>query len=116
MSRTINVSLGITLCTDPENRNFIRVGVEALGIDLDGDVEAQAQGALKCSLEVLTILDDGLKEAVTDIVMGSAKPGLVRDALAGHDEKFIKIGRVMATALRRLDKLEEGKGEEVEGV
>ncbi len=105
----VNVNLGMTLCTDPENRNFIRVGIEAQDIDIDGDVEAQAQGCLKVSMEVITILNDGLKEAVTDVIMGSEKPGLVRDALAAHDSKFTVMGRAMAQALKRIGKLEESE-------
>ena len=112
MGRTLNVSLGMTLCTDPENRNFIRVHVGVDGIDPDGDAVAQAQSDASVAIEVIEVLDDKLRTVITEVIAGSEKPGLVREALANHDDKFLKIGRVMTMALRRLDKLEEDGGTE----
>lgn len=102
----INVSLGITLCTNPDLRNFIRVGVEAQDIDIEGDVEAQAQAAITAALKVTHILDDGLKETVTDIIMDSDKPGLVREMLKEHDEKLVRAGRIMSGLSGRLAEAE----------
>ena len=39
MGQKVNVSLGITLCVNPELRNFVRLGIDAQEIDLAGDVD-----------------------------------------------------------------------------
>jgi hypothetical protein len=102
----ITVSLGVTLCTDPETRNFLRVGIEANDIDTDGDVEAQAQASLVASLKVIKVLDDGLKEAITDIIMDSDKPGLMKDTLAAHEDKLTRVARVLHSVSARIAELE----------
>ena len=61
----VGVHLGLTLCTDPENRNFARFGMDISDIDLDGDVEAQANAAVSAVMTVTTIANEGLEEAVT---------------------------------------------------
>ncbi len=104
----ITVSLGMTLCTNPDTRNFIRIGIEAQEIDVDGDIEAQANASLVASLTVLKILDNGLKGAVSDVIIEEGAPGIVRDALKGHDEKMARVARVVQSALARITTLEEG--------
>ncbi len=63
----IGVSIGITLCVDPENRNFLRMGIDASDIDPKQDIEEQANAAVVAAIKVINILDDGLMEQVEDI-------------------------------------------------
>lgn len=102
----ITVSLGMTLCTNTDTRNFLRVGIEAQDIDTDGDVEAQASASLVASLKVIKVLDDGLKETITDIIMDSDKPGLVKDTLATHEDKLVRAARVLHGLSARVAELE----------
>ena len=102
----ITVSLGMTLCTNVDTRNFIRVGIEAQDIDTEGDVEAQASASLIAALKVVKVLDDGLKETITDIIMDSDKPGLVKDTLAAHDDKLLRAARVLHGLSTRVAELE----------
>lgn len=106
----INVNLGATICTDPDSRNFLRIGVDALDIDTEGDVEAQAQAALKASVQVIKVLDDGLKEVVTDVVLDDSTPGTVKQTLDSHEDKINRMARVFHKAVQRIDAL-EGKND-----
>ncbi len=105
---TIKVGLGVTLCTNPDMRNFLRVSVEAEGIDVDGDVEAQAQAALEGALKVMVILDDGLKTAVTNCIIDSDTPGLTKDTIAAHDKDIKRINRILVKAVGDIKSLTEG--------
>ena len=114
--QTITVSLGLTLCTNPDTRNFLRVGIEAHGVRLDGDVEEQAQAALTASLKVIRVLEDGLQEVVTEVIMESETPGLVRDTLASHEDKITRLTRLFSGCAKAIREMKEsmGAGEEAE--
>ncbi len=99
MTQTINVNLGVTLCTDPENRNFIRMGIEAQGIDIDGNIQEQAQAHMTAAIEVISILNDGLTESIVEIVSMGGKEGLVKETLETHTDQIGRIGRALRVAL-----------------
>ncbi len=101
----INVSLGVTLCTDEGKRNFMRFGLEAQDIDVDGDVEVQAQAALTAAMTVAKVLNDGITETITEVICEANAPGLVRDALASHDEKIMRMGRILRKAVGDIENL-----------
>ncbi len=101
----INVNLGVTLCTDPDNRNFLRIGIEAQGIDVDGDAREQAQACLTCAIEVIHVLDDGLQEAIVDVISDTGKVGLVKETLEAHSDQIGRIGRALRAGLNDIASL-----------
>ena len=103
----INVHLGTTLCVDSENRSFIRVDVECQNIDVDGDVEAQAQTDLKAAVKVFKVLDDGLQEMVSDIILGAMQPGLVRDQLAEQSNQIARLTKLMPGVINRVKEIDD---------
>ena len=111
----VNVSLGVTLCTNEEKRNFLRLGIDALEVDVAGDVEAQAQAAITVGIKVLKILDGGLCEQVEEVVAGfegvpvalREELGKVRQQLARLETKLVPclVERVVEVT-GRVTKLE----------
>lgn len=105
--------VGVTICVDEEKRSFVRLDMETEDIDPEGDVEAQAQTALTAHLSVIKILDDGVHEALTDVIMGASEPGLVKDTLEALQTKVDKIGRVLTgpngVILKTKQLIDEGK-------
>jgi ubiquinone biosynthesis protein UbiJ len=108
MGTKINVSLGVTLCTNPDLRNFIRVGIDAQGIDLDGDVEAQARAAMLAAITVVKVLDEGLEEAVSEIIAEEGNPNLLKETLAKHGETIEKLKSAFFRVADRVKTLEQG--------
>ncbi len=80
----IGVSIGMTLCTNPDRREFLRLGLDVTDIDTDGDVEAQAETCIAAGVKVFAKLDEGLNAQVSDILMGAQEPGLSKDRLDEH--------------------------------
>ena len=64
----VNVSLGLTLCTNESSRNFLRLGMDVLEIDTAGDVDAQIGEGITVGVKAMHRLDDQLLEEVSDIV------------------------------------------------
>ena len=78
----VGVSLGVTLCTDPENRNFARFGCDISEIDVSGDVEAQANEAVQAIITVTDVANGGLEENIA-MTLGELPEGKnMRDELA----------------------------------
>ena len=67
----VGVSLGVTLCTNPEVRNYARLGFDIEDIDTEGDIEAQAQESVNAILKTFTVANDGLETAVIE-ALGAA--------------------------------------------
>ena len=70
----IGVNLGLTLCTDPQNRNFVRVGCEISDIDLDHDIELQAKKAVDGMVKVFSMADEGLQHSVYEVLVENELP------------------------------------------
>ena len=70
----VGVSLGLTLCTDPQNRNFVRVGCEISDIDLEKDVELQAKRAVDGMIKVFSMADEGLQHSVYEVLVENELP------------------------------------------
>ena len=99
----VSVSLGITLCTDPEKRNFLRIGMEALEVDPNGNVEEQAQAALVAGIKVLRVLDEGLQEEVEQVASDlEGVPVSLREDL-GHVKGA--VGRLEDAATRIVNRM-----------
>ena len=82
MSLKIDVLLDVTLCTNEQSRNFLKVGLHALDIDLAGNVEEQAQAAVVAGIKVLKVLNGGLCEQVEEVVSGfDGVPVVLREEL-----------------------------------
>ena len=62
----VGISLGMTVCTDPELRNFARFGFDISDIDTDGDVKEQAEAGVAAMLTVFDICDDGMRNKVSE--------------------------------------------------
>ena len=78
----VGVNIGLTLCTDPENRNFARFGFDIADIDTEGDVEAQAKEGVLAAVQVLGISNDGLEVSVKESLadLSSVSPeGITED-------------------------------------
>jgi hypothetical protein len=102
----IGASLGITLCTDPDAHNFLKLGVEVQDIDPEGDVEAQANSALVANLKVIKILDSGLQEVVQEILVDSELSGTsVKEQLDKHSQEIQNIQRVLGPTVRKIKEL-----------
>lgn len=106
MGIKVNASLGATICTDPENRNFLRVGVELQGIEIDGDVEAQGAAGMTATLTILKILNDGLEETIADVILDRNTQGSVKETLAVHEEKLNKFARLLHQSMQKIAALE----------
>lgn len=107
----INVSLGTTICVNPENREFLRLGIDVTEVDTDGDVEAQAATGLAAGIKVLKVIDEGLSEEVTDLLLGAAEPGLSKDLIEKHESAIAKleelVGRQSALLGKTINKVKE---------
>ena len=62
----VGISLGLTVCTDPEMRNFARFGFDISDIDTDGDVKEQAEAGVAAMLTVFDVCDDGMRSKVSE--------------------------------------------------
>lgn len=106
----VGVSVGMTLCTDPENRNFAKFGFELSDIDTEGDIEAQTQEGVAAMLKVHTAVNEGMEQAVvvslTDL--HSVNPEGVRDDL---DRLFKSVGsmreRLIPNIVARVRQISE---------
>ena len=88
----IGVSIGITLCVDPENRNFLRMGIDASDIDPEQDIEEQANAAVVAAIKVINILDDGLMEQVEDIASElNGVPTKLRDEITAMKQELFTV-------------------------
>ena len=62
----IGVSLGMTICTNSEMRNFARFGFEITDVDVDGDVKAQAEAGVSAMMEVFDTCNEGMEKAIVE--------------------------------------------------
>ena len=62
----VGIQLGMTICTDPEMRNFARFGFDISDIDTDGDVKEQAEASVAAMLTVFDVCDEGMREKVSE--------------------------------------------------
>ncbi len=112
----IGVSIGITLCVDPENRNFLRMGIDASDIDLEQDIEVQANAAVVAAIRVIGILDDGLMERVEDIASElNGVPTKMRDEITEMKRELFGVKEKLLPNI--VDKVREMvvKVEKMEG-
>ena len=72
----VGVSLSITVCTDPNLRNFARFGASIEEIDVDGDIDAQVESSVAALLRVHTATNEGLEQAVTESITADYLPSL----------------------------------------
>ena len=79
----VGVSLGLTLCTDPDQMNFAKFGFNIEDIDTDGDIEAQANTGLSAILKTFEISNEGMEKAVTESLseLTSIEPAGIRSEL-----------------------------------
>ena len=88
----VNVSLGLTLCTNESSRNFLRLGMDVLEIDTAGDVDAQIDDGITVGIKAMHLMDDKLLEEVSDIVtthQGDAPK--LRDEVMATNERLARI-------------------------
>lgn len=64
----VGVSLGFTVCTNLERRDFTRIGFDITDIDTNGDVEVQARDGMAAVLKVMAIGNEDIKEALTSAI------------------------------------------------
>ena len=89
----VGISLGLTICTNEERRNFARFGFDIADIDTTGDIEEQANESMAAILRVFQIGNEGMEVAVTEAlteVSGMKNTG-VRDELNDLETKVSHI-------------------------
>ena len=109
MGLKINVVLEALIPTD-EYAN-IRVGMTALDIDVDGDVEAQSAECLAAGIKVMRVLNNGLQEEVAGMLVDSDQdPTALREMIKAYDGRLGKLestlGRVISKVKSLADELE----------
>lgn len=112
----VGVSLGLTLCTDPEMRNFARFGCDINEIDLDGDIEAQAEAAVAAITKVTAVANEGLEETITLTLSDLPEGKSAREELGYLTSEFekLKVNLLpnMVKEIRRLGSKVDGTSEE----
>src|SRR3990172_2639316 len=88
----INASMGLTICTNEQARNFVRLGIDITDIDPAGDVEVQARAAMIAWVKVVGVIDDQLQEELTEVLATyEGVPIKVRDDLKKLKEELTYV-------------------------
>ena len=104
MGLKINVTLEALIPTD-EYAN-IRVGMNAIDIDVSGDVEAQAEECLAAGIKVMRVLNNGLQEEVAGMLVDSDQdPTALREMIKGYDERLGKFESVLGRIIGKVKSL-----------
>ena len=118
----IGVEIGITLCVNPENRNFLRMGINASDIDPEQDIDVQANAAVIAAIQVIEILDDGIMERVEDIASElNGVPTKMRDEITEMKRELFtfkektlpNVVNKVREMVVKVEKMEGGSTEEI---
>ena len=62
----VGIDIGLTVCTDPDRRNFARLGMSINDIDTAGDIDEQANEGISTAVKLFDMANSGLEEAIID--------------------------------------------------
>ena len=111
----VGVNIGLTLCTDEEQRNFARFGFDIAEIDTDGDIEAQAKEGVAACITVIGEANNGLEIAVKESIgeLESTNPSGLTEDVAAIRKTLSKVTSVaipkIVKQVQELTKAVDGK-------
>lgn len=117
----VSVSLGLTLCTDEDKRNFARFGFDLMDLDVAGDIESQAREGVSAILTALAVANDGMEDAVSTALsdLSSVEPSGVREEMDKLQKTVDRIsGKLIPNIVAKVKELDDkvtGGKEEDEG-
>ena len=104
MGTKINVELHVSL--PMESGAWLKTGLDAMDIDVDGDIEAQTQKCLAAWIKVTRILNDGMQEEVAGLLIDPDEaPTAVKASLEEANARFDRLERVIGRVVTKVREL-----------